>query len=113
MFFLERMWAGMVGIAVVMSIGTACQSMSQGSTPTHPEAVEPAQSLERQALALIESRCAVCHSTDLVAQQRLNRARWQATLQKMTSWGAQLSTAERDLLLNYLAARQGPDADGN
>jgi hypothetical protein len=107
---LRRVWPGIVGVIVAMLVGTADQSTSHGLHPGGHVTPDPYQAIERQALALIESRCSLCHSTDLVAQQRLNRARWQATLQKMTSWGAQLSTAEQELLLNYLAARQGPDA---
>jgi hypothetical protein len=102
---------GLVGIAVVMSLGAACVSRNKSPLPSTVTAVQAGPSIDRQASALLESRCAVCHSTDLIAQQRLNRARWHATLQKMTSWGAQLSTAEQELLLNYLTTRQGPDAN--
>lgn len=64
----------------------------------------------RQAQQLLAARCAICHSTDLIAQQRLPRDRWEATLDKMAHWGAQLDAAEKSVLLGYLAARLHPEA---
>ena len=39
--------------------------------------------LAPRAEGLIIARCSVCHSPDLVAQQRLPRTRWEATVEKM------------------------------
>lgn len=59
----------------------------------------------RQAEALLIARCAVCHSTDLIVQQRLARPAWEATVAKMRHWGAELSEEEAGLLVEYLAGR--------
>lgn len=59
----------------------------------------------RQAEGLLIARCAVCHSTDLVVQQRLARPAWEATVAKMRHWGADLSDEEAGLLVDYLAGR--------
>ena len=61
--------------------------------------------LGHRAEGLILARCSVCHSADLIAQQRLPRARWEATVQKMKHWGAEISDEETDLLERYLSAR--------
>jgi mono/diheme cytochrome c family protein len=66
--------------------------------------------LAPRAEGLIIARCSVCHSPDLVAQQRLPRARWEATVEKMKHWGAQISQEEGDLLVRYLSARYHPGA---
>jgi len=85
-------------------------------------AVAPAQeddldsvsiALGPRAEGLIIARCSVCHSADLIAQQRLARARWEATVEKMVHWGAELSNDEAQLLTRYLAARYHPGASGN
>jgi cytochrome c oxidase cbb3-type subunit 3 len=60
-------------------------------------------------MRLLQARCAVCHSLDLVTQQRLDRARWEATVTKMVHWGAQLSAEEQQVLAEYLAGRFHPD----
>jgi len=63
-----------------------------------------------RAEGLIIARCSVCHSADLITQQRLPGARWETTIEKMKHWGAEISGQEADLLLRYLSARYHPDA---
>ncbi len=71
-------------------------------------AIEPATA--RKAATLILARCAVCHTTDLIAQQRLPPDRWQATVEKMVHWGADLSQEEAAIVVQYLTARNHPGA---
>ncbi|MDE3243026.1 MAG: c-type cytochrome [Nitrospirota bacterium] len=68
------------------------------------------QPADQQAQRLLASRCAVCHSTDLIQQQRLPRDRWEATVDKMVHWGAQLDKEEAALLTAFLATYFHPEA---
>ena len=43
-----------------------------------------------------------------VAQQRLDRATWQAIVDRMISYGAPITPETRPLILDYLATRLGP-----
>lgn len=61
--------------------------------------------LAPRAEALIMARCSVCHSPDLISQQRLSEDRWAATVQKMKQWGAEMNDDEMGLLVRYLSAR--------
>lgn len=70
--------------------------------------LSPAQA--RRAATLIMARCAVCHTTDLISQQRLPEDRWTVTVEKMVHWGADLSKEETVLVLQYLTARNHPGA---
>lgn len=63
-----------------------------------------------RAEALILARCSVCHSPDLITQQRLPPARWEAIVDKMKHWGAEISQEEAGLLARYLSARYHPGA---
>ena len=63
-----------------------------------------------RAEGLVLARCSVCHSTDLIVQQRLDRSRWEATVSKMVHWGAELSEEETGMLVEFLAARFHPNA---
>jgi len=63
-----------------------------------------------RAEGLVLARCGVCHSTDLITQQRLDRSQWQTTVGKMVHWGAELSEEEAGLLVEFLAARFHPTA---
>ena len=66
--------------------------------------------LAPRAEGLILARCSVCHSADLITQQRLSQARWEATVEKMRHWGAEISNEEAGLLVRYLSARYHPGA---
>lgn len=65
---------------------------------------------DQQAQRLLVARCAVCHSTDLIQQQRLPRDRWEATVDKMVHWGAQLDKEEAAMLTAFLATYFHPGA---
>ena len=54
---------------------------------------------------VVTARCVSCHEADLIVQQRLSRAAWGRSLDKMIRWGAVVEPAEREPLLDYLAAR--------
>ncbi len=75
---------------------TAAQEDDRGT-------IQPAQA--RQALTLIHARCAVCHTTDLIVQQRLPADRWTVTVEKMMHWGADLSKDEAAVVLQFVTAR--------
>lgn len=68
------------------------------------------RSRDQEAMQLVANRCGICHSTDLVTQQRLDRPRWTATVNKMIRWGAMLSSEERTALVNYFADRYHSNA---
>lgn len=53
---------------------------------------------------LVTKRCLTCHDADLISQQRLSRTGWGRSLDKMMRWGAVVEPAERDPMLDYLAA---------
>lgn len=52
--------------------------------------------------------CFSCHEDDLIEAQRLTRPGWQREVEKMIRWGAVVSDADKDALVEYLAARFPP-----
>jgi cytochrome c5 len=52
--------------------------------------------------------CLTCHDADLVESQRLTRAGWVRTVDKMIRWGATVAESDKDGLVDYLAARYPP-----
>ena len=56
--------------------------------------------------------CNACHSIRLVTQQRLPRERWDQLLDWMVEEQgmAELTAAERQVILQYLATQYGPSA---
>ena len=57
---------------------------------------------------IFESRCLACHDTTLASQQRLTIPGWTREVDKMIGWGAGVTDAEKQSLVEYLAARFGP-----
>jgi len=60
------------------------------------------------APAGFEQTCHACHEGDVIAQQRLTRAQWDREVTKMTNWGARVTPANRNAILDYLANTYGP-----
>jgi len=98
-------------IGIFFGIGLVALTAVAGFSQEDPASI--VAMLGPRVEGLIIARCSVCHSADLVSQQRLPRARWEATIEKMKYWGAEISGEETDLLIRYLSARYHPDAPAN
>jgi cytochrome c oxidase cbb3-type subunit 3 len=94
---LALLWVG----GLLMAMTTAAQEEDSASVSA---------ALAPRAETLMLARCSVCHSLDLVTQQRLPKDRWAATVEKMVHWGAEISSDEAELLVRYLSARYHPGA---
>jgi cytochrome c5 len=57
---------------------------------------------------VVAKRCIACHEADLIVQQRLTRAAWARSVDKMVRWGATVEPDERDAMLDYLSAQFAP-----
>ena len=69
-----------------------------------PEAAQASAAVD--GAALLKTRCLVCHDLHLVDQQRLDAAGWRREMDKMIGWGATLTDAEKDALIEHLARRR-------
>lgn len=94
-----------LGVLVLGLFGLAA-----GISAQEDDLASVSAALAPRAEGLIIARCSVCHSPDLVSQQRLPRERWLATVDKMKHWGAEISEDEAALLVRYLSARYHPAA---
>jgi mono/diheme cytochrome c family protein/cytochrome c5 len=77
--------------------------------PTAP-APPPAAPAGSPGPDIVRNDCLACHSEDLLLQQRLARAQWAKTLEKMHTWGAPTEPENIEALTTYLASVYGPDA---
>jgi len=97
-----------ITIAVVVLVGLV--GLTVGTKAQEEDFASVSAALAPRAEGLIIARCSVCHSPDLIAQQRLPKIRWQSTVEKMRHWGAEVSDDEAHLLVRYLSARYHPGA---
>lgn len=63
--------------------------------------VPPALGLD--GAALVQERCTVCHSTERIQNSSKTRDEWEDTVKRMIGKGANLTSDEKDIVINYLA----------
>ena len=73
--------------------------------PTKPMA---SHSSTDAGAATYKKVCLTCHDADIVEQQRLTPVGWTRSVEKMMRWGAAVSDAEKQPLIDHLASRFGP-----
>jgi len=61
-----------------------------------------------QGKQIFEEKCLLCHEADLTVQQRLSRQGWTREVEKMVRWGAVVTDAEKEPLVDYLFKNFGP-----
>ena len=79
-----------------------------GRALSAPSAPPPQESAPSERPAPFAKTCLACHSDDVIRQQRLTRAQWDAELTKMAGWGARIGEQDRSALLDYLAGSFSP-----
>lgn len=108
-----RVWVPLLAGAVCMVTAALHASGSataerQGPLPARQAAVGGSSLPDAPAAETVRARCLSCHEADLITQQRLSRAGWDREVAKMERWGATVPPAERQPLVDYLAAGFGP-----
>jgi len=83
-------------VLLIGTILTACGSSGSSGTSSTGRGTD--------GLSLMQSRCSVCHSTDRITTAHMTADQWKATVDRMISHGAQLTPAEEQTLVAYLAA---------
>lgn len=75
---------------------------------SHAAAGLPAEASAKAGGATYTRVCLTCHDADIIEQQKLTPMGWTRSVEKMMRWGAQVRDAEKQPLVDYLAARFGP-----
>ncbi len=56
----------------------------------------------------LKSSCVGCHGDDVIRGQKLTRAQWDREITKMTNWGAEVKSEDRDRFLDFLSTNFKP-----
>lgn len=78
---------------------SACAKAAPTTAPVTSEA-----SVAAEGQTLLETRCTTCHTLDKATNQNGNASKWTRIVEQMITKGAQLSDAEKAVLIDYLAA---------
>jgi cytochrome c5 len=68
----------------------------------------PSAAGDERGKRIFEEKCLLCHEADLTEQQRLSRQGWTREVDKMIRWGAVVTDAEKEPLIDYLFMNFGP-----
>jgi len=107
---------GCVALFALGCSGVPVRESGQAPAPAPATPAAPAGTPAAPAAAtapgleIVRNDCLACHSEDLLKQQRLTRAQWARTIDKMHTWGAPTEPENIEPLTAYLAATYGPDA---
>ena len=97
-----------VGLLLVALLVACGSSSSEPTQAPASETVSPTAAPAQDGATLLETRCSVCHSASRVTQTTKTADGWAQTVDRMIGKGAQLSDAEKAVLVEYLAANYGP-----
>jgi cytochrome c5 len=70
------------------------------------EPTEEAVSVDGETL--LQERCTECHGLERTTSVQKTRAEWEDTVTRMVNRGAELTEAEKTVLVDYLAENYGP-----
>jgi cytochrome c5 len=106
----KRTW--MLGIVVLVAMLTTLALAACGGGAAQPaQPTQPSQATAAPATAdgaqLLDQRCSTCHSADRPKSVRKTAAEWEQTVTLMMQHGAQLTAAEKKVLVDYLATNYG------
>ena len=114
---MSRITKGWTGLAVVtlivvglvlMAMLAACGGSEEPTQAPPPDTAVPEQAPDQDGEALLEARCSTCHSADRSKQVTKTRDEWDQSVTRMIDKGAQLTEAEKAVLVDYLTETYGP-----
>lgn len=75
---------------------------------SHADTALSAEASAKAGAAVFKRVCLTCHEADIIEQQKLTPTGWTRSVEKMMRWGAAVGDADKQPLVDYLAARYGP-----
>jgi streptogramin lyase len=64
------------------------------------------------ARGFVESNCLTCHAAGVITSKNFSREEWEATIQRMVTYGAVIPPDQRTTLVQYLVTNYGPGGGG-
>jgi hypothetical protein len=92
--------------ALALGIG-AGWAWSGGGAP-HPLAAQVVNPLPQDPdQQFVTGRCVICHSLEMIAQQRQSREEWTVIVDRMITYGMPMEPGDRERMLTYLVKHLG------
>ncbi|HEV8674440.1 MAG TPA: hypothetical protein VGX21_10370 [Methylomirabilota bacterium] len=91
-----------LGAGLVAAFGAGLLAGAAGGVAAQANPLPPGQHME-----LVLGSCIMCHAPEILAQQRLDRATWEAIVDRMISYGAPITRDTKPLIMEYLVTYLG------
>ena len=105
---------GILRSAIALALGVALGWVGSWTAGTGPRLGLPGLSAQDgnplprdQDQQMVTGRCIICHSLEMIAQQRQTRDEWAVIVDRMITYGMPVQPGERERILTYLAKYLG------
>src|SRR5579872_6918932 len=95
----------LLAVFCILAIASSAPFAARAQKSANLTADLPAGEMQGKATAA----CTECHEARIILQQRLSKAAWTKEVDKMAKWGADVDTADRDALIDYLSSNFSAD----
>lgn len=93
--------------AAVAAIGVTAAALAAA---THSDDSVIAATQDDQGKELLAQRCISCHAIETVTARRASAEEWHEIIDRMVMNGAQVTGAEVEAIVSYLASHYGPQS---
>ena len=95
-------------ILSILFVGLLLTALAIACGGEEPTQVPPAPPSTMSGAELLQERCTECHTLDRVESESHTQAEWEAEVEHMREYGADLTDEEAQTLVEYLVENYGP-----
>ena len=103
------MWRSpLARLVTALALGVGAGWAWSGGGAPHPLAAQVVNPLPQDPdQQFVTGRCVICHSLEMIAQQRQSREEWTVIVDRMITYGMPMEAGDRERMLTYLVKHLG------
>ena len=103
------MWRSpLARLVTALALGVGAGWAWSGGGAPHPLAAQVVNPLPLDPdQQFVTGRCVICHSLEMIAQQRQSREEWTVIVDRMITYGMPMEPGDRERMLTYLVKHLG------
>ena len=103
------MWRSpLARLVTALALGVGAGWAWSGGGAPHPLAAQVVNPLPLDPdQQFVTGRCVICHSLEMIAQQRQTREEWTVIVDRMITYGMPMEPGDRERMLTYLVKHLG------
>jgi hypothetical protein len=103
------MWRSLLArLVTALALGVGAGWAWSGGGAPHPLAAQVVNPLPQDPdQQFVTGRCVICHSLEMIAQQRQTREEWTIIVDRMITYGMPMEPGDRERMLTYLVKHLG------